>query len=135
VLCKIELLLKLCRALSFRLKKNAYVRDIAIEFLTEQYSGMPVTESDGSVIGIVSEIDILQAVNEGHELSTTTAAEIMTKDVATANPDTPMTELIKIMEDLHVIRIPIVEGGKLVGVVSRRDIIRSMIEPEFMSNK
>jgi CBS domain-containing protein len=59
----------------------------------------------------------------------------MTKDVATANPDTPMTELIKIMEDLHVIRIPIVEGGKLVGVVSRRDIIRSMIEPEFMSNK
>ena len=116
-------------------KKNAHVRDIAIEFLTEQYSGMPVTESDGSVIGIVSEIDILQAVNEGHELSTTTAAEIMTKDVATANPDTPMTELIKIMESLHVIRLPIVEDGKLVGVVSRRDIIRSMIEPEFMSNK
>jgi len=40
-------------------QKNAYVRDIAVEFVTEQYSGMPVTESDGSVIGIVSEIDIL----------------------------------------------------------------------------
>jgi len=59
----------------------------------------------------------------------------MTKDVTTVNPDTPMTEMIKIMENLHVIRLPIVEGVKLVGVVSRRDIIRSMIEPEFMSNK
>jgi CBS domain-containing protein len=116
-------------------KKSAYVRDIAIEFVTEQYSGMPVTETDGSVVGIVSEIDILKAVNEGHALATTTAAEVMTKDVATANPDTPMTELIQIMESFHVIRIPIVEGEKLVGVVSRRDIIRSMIEPEFMSNK
>ncbi len=116
-------------------KKNAYVRDIALQFVTEQYSGMPVTESDGRVIGIVSEIDILQAVNEGHELATTKAVDIMTKDVATANPDTPMTEMIKIMEDLHVIRLPIVEDEKLVGVVSRGDIIRNMIEPEFMNNE
>ena len=115
-------------------KKNASARDIAFQFVTESYSGMPVTESDGSVIGIVSEIDILHAVNEGCELANTKAEDIMTRDVATANPDTPMTEMIKIMEDLHVIRLPIVKNGKLIGVVSRSDIISSMIEPEFVSN-
>ncbi|MEK9629459.1 MAG: CBS domain-containing protein [Nitrospinota bacterium] len=115
-------------------KKETWVRDIANLFVNEQYSGMPVTGSDGSVIGIVTEIDILQAVNEGHELVKATAGEIMTKDVATVSSDTPMTEMIKIMKDFHIIRLPVVEKGKLVGIVSRRDIIRNMIEPEFMSN-
>lgn len=115
-------------------KKNASARDIALQFISEQYSGMPVTEDDGKVVGIVTEIDILKAVNEGHELSRVTASDIMTPEVATANPDTPITEMIKMMDDFHIIRLPVVKDEKLVGVVSRGDIIRSLIQPEFMSN-
>jgi len=116
-------------------KKEAYVRDIANQFVQKQYSGMPVTDSDGSVIGIVTEIDILRAVNEGHELASAKAQDVMTKNVATIGPDTPMTEMIKIMEDFHVIRLPVIRGGKLIGIVSRRDIIRNMVEPNFMNNE
>jgi CBS domain-containing protein len=115
-------------------KKNASARDIALQFISEKYSGMPVTEEDGRVIGIVTEIDILNAVNEGRELARTTASDIMTPDVAVANPDTPLTEMIKMMADFHIIRLPIVKEGKLIGVVSRGDIIRCLIQPEFMSN-
>ncbi|MBT5028987.1 MAG: CBS domain-containing protein [Nitrospinaceae bacterium] len=115
-------------------KKNASARDIALQFISEKYSGMPVTEEDGRVIGIVTEIDILNAVNDGRELARTTASDIMTPDVAVANPDTPLTEMIKMMADFHIIRLPIVKEGKLIGVVSRGDIIRCLIQPEFMSN-
>ncbi len=114
--------------------KNALARDIALQFIAEQYSGMPVTDSDGRVIGIVTEIDILNAVNEGCELASATAGDIMTKDVATVKPDTPITEMIKIMAAFQVIRLPVVQNEKLIGVVSRGDIIRNLIEPEFMIN-
>ena len=119
-------------AISAKLKASA--RDIALQFINEQYSGMPVTEEDGKVIGIVTEIDILNAINDGKELSRTTAGDIMTPEVVSANPDTPITEMIKMMEEFSIIRLPVVKDEKLVGVVSRGDIIRNLIEPEFMSN-
>jgi CBS domain-containing protein len=115
-------------------KKNASARDIALQFISEQYSGMPVTEDDGTVIGIVTELDILRAVNEGHELARVTTGDIMTPEVATVKPETPITEMIKMMEDFHIIRLPVCKDEKLVGVVSRGDIIRNLVEPEFMSN-
>ena len=119
-------------AISAKLKASA--RDIALQFINEQYSGMPVTEEDGKVIGIVTEIDILNAINDGKELSRTTAGDIMTPEVVSANPDTPITEMIKMMEEFHIIRLPVVQDNKLIGVVSRGDIIRNLVEPEFMSN-
>lgn len=121
-----------CPVISAR--KEAWVRDIANQFVEKKYSGMPVTESDGRVIGIVTEIDILRAVNEGHEFASAKAQDVMTKNVATIGPDTSMTEMIKIMEDFHIIRLPVVKDGKLIGIVSRIDIIRNMVEPNFMSN-
>ncbi|MBT5552129.1 MAG: CBS domain-containing protein [Nitrospina sp.] len=119
-------------AISAKVKASA--RDIALQFINEHYSGMPVTEEDGKVIGIVTEIDILNAINDGKELSRTTAGDIMTPEVVSANPDTPITEMIKMMEEFHIIRLPVVQDNKLIGVVSRGDIIRNLVEPEFMSN-
>jgi CBS domain-containing protein len=119
-------------AISAKVKASA--RDIALQFINERYSGMPVTEENGKVIGIVTEIDILNALNEGRELSHINAGDIMTREVATVNPDTPITEMIKMMEEFHIIRLPVVKDEKLIGVVSRGDIIRNLIEPEFMSN-
>ena len=115
-------------------KKNASARDIALQFISEQYSGMPVTEADGTVIGIVTELDVLRSVNEGHELARVTAGDIMTSEVVTVKPETPITEMIKMMEDFHIIRMPVCKDEKLIGVVSRGDIIRNLVEPKLMSN-
>lgn len=49
-------------------------------------------------------------------------------------PETPATKMIKMMEDFHIIQLPVCKDEKIIGVVSRRDIIRNLIEPEFMSN-
>lgn len=114
-------------------RKRASARDIALQLLTGLYSGMPVTDDEGRVVGVITELDLLKAVVEGKDLIKTTAEEIMNREVMTANVDTPINDLIKIMTDMHVIRVPITdtERGRLVGVVARCDILRAMIEPEF----
>jgi predicted transcriptional regulator len=114
-------------------RKNASARDIALQLLTGLYSGVPVTDDQGHVIGVVTEFDLVEAIQEGKELNKTTAEEIMTKEVVTADVDTLVSELIKIMTDVAVIRLPITAKGKLIGVVARCDVLRSMMEPEFVT--
>ena len=114
-------------------RKNASARDIALQLLAGLYSGVPVTDDQGHVIGVVTEFDLVEAIQEGKELNKTAAEEIMTKEVVTADVDTPVSELIKIMTDVAVIRLPITAKGKLIGVVARCDVLRSMMEPEFVT--
>ena len=114
-------------------RKNATARDIALQLLAGYYSGMPVTDDEGHVIGVVTEFDLLEAVQAGKDLTKTTADEIMTTEVVTADVETPVSELIKIMTDEQVIRLPITAKGKLVGVVARCDVLKTLIEPEFVA--
>lgn len=115
-------------------KENASARDVALQLMTGLFSGMPVTNDEGKVVGIVTEMDLLRAVKNGKELTGITVKEIMTPDVATAREDATVAEFISIMEEFHIIRLPIVKDDKLVGIVSRSDILRSLIEPEFVTH-
>ena len=112
-------------------RENACARDIALQLISGLYSGMPVTNDAGKMVGIVTELDILGAVNDGRELSGTTAKEIMTPDVTKATTEATGEEMIKIMKEFHIIRLPIVKDDRLVGIVSRCDILKSLIGPEF----
>ncbi len=115
-------------------RKNASARDIALQLMNGLYSGMPVTDEDGKVIGVITEIDILNAIMAGKKLEKTVAGDIMTTEVVTVDPDTSVSEIIKIMNEKKIIRIPVVsKEGKLRGVVSRSDILRARIEPEFVT--
>lgn len=114
-------------------RANASARDIVLQLTTGLYSGMPVTEGNGKIIGMVTELDLLDAVNNGKELSKTTASDIMTKEVITVPPETPISEIGKLMKEKNILRLPVVKNGKLVGIVSRSDILRHLIEPEFVT--
>jgi CBS-domain-containing membrane protein len=114
-------------------RTNASARDIALQLLNGLYSGMPVTDDQGHVIGVVTEFDLLEAAQVGKELVKTTAEEIMTTEVITADADTLVSELIKIMTDKKVICVPITAKGKLVGVVARCDVLKTMMLPEFLT--
>ncbi|HEY6261492.1 MAG TPA: CBS domain-containing protein [Nitrospiraceae bacterium] len=88
------------------------------------FGSVPILANDGKVIGIVSEFDLLGAITDGKELSQVTAGEIMTKDISSVNPDTPVLEVIQLLQSKHLIRIPVVvANGSLVGIVARRDIL------------
>jgi CBS domain-containing protein len=114
-------------------RKNASARDIALQLLSGLFSGMPVTDEDGRVIGMVTEYDLLGNICEGKELSKLTAEDIMSENPVTADINTPIRDIQNIMLDKNIIRLPITEEGRLVGIVARCDILRAYIEPEFVT--
>lgn len=114
-------------------RKNASARDIALQLLSGLFSGMPVTDEDGRVIGMVTEFDLLGNICEGKELSKLTAEDIMSENTITADVNTPVRDILNIMLDKNIIRLPITEEGRLVGIVARCDILKAYIEPEFVT--
>ena len=112
--------------------KSTSARDLAIQMLMGGFSGIPITDRDGTVVGIVSELDIIRALRAGKPLDNVPAAEIMTAAVITVNVDTTVEEIMEMMDTKRIVRVPVLEDGKLVGVVSRPDVLRAAIEPKFM---
>lgn len=114
--------------------RKASARDIGLQLLTGLYSGVPIADDQGRVIGVITEFDLLKAVQEGRDLIETTAEQIMsTQGVVTAEVETPVTELMKMLTDKNIIRVPITDRGNLVGVVARCDVLKALIEPEFVT--
>jgi len=112
---------------------RASARDVAAQLLRNEFSGMPVAERDGTLMGVVTEADILRVLGEGKALETLTAADIMTEKPATVDLEAPITEVIQILQEHRILRVPVTERGRLVGIISRSDIIRAVLEPEFMA--
>jgi predicted transcriptional regulator len=114
--------------------KRASARDIALQLLNGLYSGIPIADENARVIGMVTEFDLLKAANEGKDLMATTAEEIMSRDsLATAELDSPVSDLLKTMIEKNIIRLPIMDKGEIVGVVARCDVLKALIEPEFVT--
>ena len=107
------------------------IRDIAGVLLMEGFSGLPVADEKGDVLGVVTELDLIRAFMEKKSLDATTAEEIMTRDVKSVDVQTPVNLVMEVLETQHFIRVPVTESGKLVGVISRRDIIKAMVQPKF----
>lgn len=112
---------------------RASVRDIATQLVANGFSGMPVAQKDGTVIGIITEYDILMAISEGTPLEKLIAEEIMTKAPLTVDVDTNVEEAIRLFEERVILRVPVTDKGKLVGILSRVDVIKSVLEPEFIT--
>ncbi len=105
--------------------ENMLVTDVIKLLLRWHISGLPIVDSDGQLVGIITEHDVLNFALSGHAADTE-ASEVMTKDVVTYSPDTLVVEVINYFAAHRVRRVPVVDGGKVVGVISRRDIVRYM---------
>ena len=110
---------------------RASVRDIATQLVINEITGMPVMERNGAVVGVISEADVLAAILDGKALETLTAAEIMSADPVTADVDVSMEDVARMLDEEGIVRVPVTQKGMLVGIISRRDVIRAKLEPEF----
>jgi acetoin utilization protein AcuB len=103
-----------------------------------QVRRLPVLDEEGRLIGIVSEKDLLYAspspatslsIYELHDMLTRLkVTELMTTEVITVTPDTPMEEAARIMADNKIGGLPVIQDGKLVGIITETDIFKVFLE-------
>jgi CBS domain-containing protein len=125
------------------------LKAVAELLVDRRISGVPVTEADGTLVGVLTESDLLdekrrrvaiprmmlfgvytlpekllqEAWEEGGKL---TAADVMTRRLFTLPEDAPALQAANAIVERKINRIPIVRDGKLVGLVTRADILRAM---------
>lgn len=112
--------------------KSTTARDVAIQMFLGGFSGMPVADDDGTIAGIVTEFDVIRALRDGLTIDTTTVETIMTEQVISVDVQAPLSEVLNLLETAHIMRVPVTEGGKLVGVIARPDILKAYVEPNFL---
>lgn len=100
--------------------------DVMKLLLNRRISGLPVVNEEGMLLGIVTEHDLVNFIVSG-SAPYTKVSEVMVKNVKTYTPDTLFIDIVNDFVVNRIRRIPIVESEKVVGIVSRRDIIREMV--------
>jgi CBS domain-containing protein len=112
---------------------SASAQDIAPQLVAAGISGMPVADRDGTVVGVVTEYDLVDALVAGKQLEGLKACDIMSRKPITLDAGADLGEALRLFEEKHIIRIAITEEGKLVGILSRADALRGILdEPEFL---
>ncbi len=97
-----------------------------IETLAEQNVGALVVVDSGTVMGIVSERDVVRQLHfQGTELLNCRVSEIMTKEVHTCSPSDTVDSLASTMTQRRVRHMPVLVDGKLAGIVSIGDVVKS----------
>jgi predicted transcriptional regulator len=93
------------------------VSEVARILERERISGVPVTTDGDEPVGIVSELDIITRNGE-------TAADIMSGGVISVTEDTAAEDVVEILRSRRVRRVPVVRDGRIIGIVSRSDLVR-----------
>jgi CBS domain-containing protein len=95
------------------------IRDFVQMLATRRISGVLVLSDDGAVIGMATDADLLAKTGA-------TVGEIMTRKVVSVPEETPVPEVAHLLGRLRIRQVPVMRGGRLVGMVSRKDIVRAV---------
>jgi CBS-domain-containing membrane protein len=129
-------------------KPTSSVKEVAKLLLERRISAVPVVDDDGKIVGIVSEGDLMRRSDaetdrqhswwlrllptdealaaEYAKAHARKVADVMTRKVVTATPDTPLREIARLLEKHSIKRLPIARNGDLVGIVSRANLIQAV---------
>jgi len=111
------------------LQAGAAAREAA-ELLTHpQVSSVLVADGD-RLLGCIGAEDIVAAVAKGLDLQRATAGEVADANIVTISPDLPLDEALHRMAEHDVERLPVTDGGRLLGIVAREPIARRLAEDE-----
>lgn len=117
-----------CRHVLITAQPDDTLVDAAGQMNCYQIGALPVFD-ERKLIGIVTERDLTAAVAEGVDPATTRVVEYMTEQPTTVAPDDDLQVAARRMAELGVRHLPVVDGGRLVGVLSMRDLL--MTEPSY----
>ena len=98
---------------------DSTVEDAARLMTGRHISGLPVVNAAGALIGLVTELDL--SSKQGR-----TVADIMSRSVISVSADTEVEEVAHLLTNARIRRVPVLEGDKLVGILSRSDLVRQI---------
>lgn len=104
-------------------RKDTSLSEVIQLLLKGPFSGLPVINEKHEAIGIVTELDVLRAISDG---SDGRCENVMTKNPITIEADSMVYEALRLLIKHNIIRLPVTAGGRLVGILSRRDILRAV---------
>lgn len=132
--------------------RDTTVRDLAKLFAERRISSVPVVDDAGLLIGIVSESDLIERDKPLHiptvisifdwviylesdkrfekelqKMTGQTVADIYSEEVLTVGPEAPVSEVAELMTNKKMQAVPVVEGRRVVGMIGRIDLVRTMI--------
>ena len=134
-------------------RETLSVRELAQILSDHKISGAPVVDADGKLLGVVTESDLIDQAKKVHiptvmaffdsfvflesperlekdlkKMAAATVADICSREVVTVTPATPLDELATLMAEKKIHTLPVVEDGRLAGVIGKSDIIRTLAQ-------
>jgi CBS domain-containing protein len=131
------------------------IRDVAVIICTNHVSGVPVVDDEGKVVGVISEKDIIKAMypdyTEFHDdpvrsrdfeeleeryeaLLVRKVEDLMSRNVLSITSDVPILKAASLMILKKIRRLPVIDQGKLVGIVSQGDIHQAIFKKKLLRN-
>ncbi len=108
-------------------------REVSILIHSGTCSGVPVIEPGNHLVGIVTEFDVLKALVVGKDLHALKAEDIMTSHPVTVEETATAEMVINQMIEHQIIRIPVVRDGRLLGMISRMDLMNQLIDSHLIN--
>lgn len=104
------------------------ILEVVAELRQRGIGAVVVTDSDGAMIGILSERDIVHALaDKGHDLTRLTARDLMTSAVESCTPEHDVNYVMRQMTQGRFRHVPVLENGRLAGIISIGDVVRARI--------
>ena len=128
------------------IRDNGSVDEAVKLMLDNHISALPVLDSGARLVGLISEGDLIRRMRDGKtqrrswwlelfsgegdardyvKARSHKVADVMTRDLVTVDEDTPVSEIAKTLEIRRIKRVPVLRDGKIVGIVSRADLVRT----------
>lgn len=109
------------------------VRDLAVLMQSGSFSGVPIIDPGNHLVGMVTEFDILRALAEKKDIHVLKAETIMSPIPFAVEEHTTAEEIIHLMITHKIIRVPVVRDGRLLGIISRTDILDHMVDSHLIN--
>jgi len=103
------------------------ITDVAKLMSAKSISCVVVVEKD-KPIGIITERDLTKTLSKGGDLALVRVSDVMSTPLFSIVPDTHIIHAARLMKEKHIRRFPVLEAGKLIGLITETDIMRAMIE-------
>jgi CBS domain-containing protein len=110
-------------------RPEAPVMELVAMIASRRIGAVLVLDENGELVGIASERDVVKALaSKGPGIASLHAADIMTRTVTTVTPQTTINEAMELMDRGYFRHLPVLDQGKLLGIISVRDVVRARIE-------